>query len=85
LNLLNSPKVQAERKTLTSGPLAAAVPGEIRGLFEAKKRYGNPGVSWASLLRPTIDMCRSGLTISRSLADALAEKTPEIFADPGLR
>lgn len=46
--------------------------------------YGNPEVSWASLLQPTIDMCRNGIEVGSSLKNALDDKEPEIRNDPGL-
>ncbi|TRY70401.1 hypothetical protein TCAL_02843 [Tigriopus californicus] len=69
------------------GALAAAVPGEVKGYWEAKKRYGNPDVSWASLIQPSIDMCRQGVYVSFSAANAM-EDHPEnelIFQDPGMK
>ena len=61
------------------------IPGEIKGYWEAKARYGNPDISWASLIQPAIDMCRNGITVSFSMAEALTSKSEEIHNDPGLR
>ena len=44
----------------TIGPLTAGVPGEVRGYWEAKQRYGNPDISWAQLIKPSIDFCNNG-------------------------
>ena len=64
------------------GPHAIAVPGEISGYWAAKRRYGNPDVSWERILRPTITMCREGISVSTSLASALAGA--KNFTDPGM-
>lgn len=59
----------------------------MKGYWEAKKRYGNPDVSWASLIQPSIDMCRQGVYVSFSAANAMANH-PEnelIFQDPGMK
>lgn len=69
----------------STGPLSMAIPGEIRGYWEAKSRYGNPAVSWASLLQPSIDMCFGGIDVSRNLAFALRDKRDLVMADQGLR
>ena len=42
------------------GPKSAGVPGEIKGYWEAKSRFGNPDISWSELLQPTIDICNNG-------------------------
>ena len=68
-----------------SGPLAMGIPGEIKGYWEAKQRYGNPSITWASLIQPTIDMCRNGITVSFSMWEALTSKSDEIKNDVGLR
>jgi gamma-glutamyltranspeptidase/glutathione hydrolase/leukotriene-C4 hydrolase len=62
-----------------------AVPGEIRGYFEAKQKYGNPEVSWASLIEPSIRMAKTGIRVSWSAAAALEKTKQTIFQDPGLR
>ncbi len=48
------------------GPLSVAVPGELMGYWEAKKRHGNPEVSWESLVQPTIGMClKEGIPVTK--------------------
>lgn len=68
-----------------SGPLAMAVPGEIRGYYEAKKRFGNPNVTWMSLIQPSIDMARNGIKVSWSQLKYLKMQKDKILADPGMR
>ena len=65
------------------GPLSIAVPGEVAGYWEAKRRYGSPDISWERLLRPTITMLREGVTVDATLARALSSK--DDLTDPGMR
>ena len=67
------------------GPLSVAVPGEVKGYFAAKQKYGNPLVSWSSLIEPSIQMAEQGIRVSWSLAEALVKERQNIFRDPGLR
>ena len=53
------------------GPLSVAVPGEIKGYQKAKEMFGNPSVSWESLIRPSIDLARNGIPVTFSKANAL--------------
>eukprot|EP00095_Tigriopus_kingsejongensis_P011280 maker-scaffold14_size734282-snap-gene-1.21 protein:Tk11280 transcript:maker-scaffold14_size734282-snap-gene-1.21-mRNA-1 annotation:"gamma-glutamyltranspeptidase 1" len=78
-NMFESNEIGAQQ-----GPLASAIPGEILGYYEAKVQYGNPEISWARLIQPTVDLCRNGITNSQSAASAMAQKTNEIKADAGL-
>ena len=55
----------------TNGPLAIAVPGELKGYDEAKKRFGNPQLSLMDLFKPTIDLCEKGFKVTRSLERAI--------------
>ena len=63
------------------------VPGEVAGLWAARRRYGGQetpgGISWQRILQPTIDLCRQGITVTASLAEVLLEKGPD-FSDPGM-
>ena len=61
-----------------------AVPGQIKGLWEAKKKYGNPNVSWKSLIQPSIDLCLEGIPVSSRVAIALKSKARYVKADPGM-
>ena len=57
------------------------VPGEVAGYWEAKARYGSPELSWARLLRPTLDLLRAGVPVSATLAEKLATRS---FTDPAM-
>ena len=69
---------------LVSGALSAAVPGEIKGYWEAKQRFGNPDVSWESLIQPAIDMARNGIEQSAGAYTGLNLFNDSVLADPGM-
>ena len=50
----------------SEGALAVAVPGEVRGWAKAKELFGNPEITWESLIRPTIKLCREGIPVTFS-------------------
>lgn len=50
------------------GALAVAVPGELLGYEEAKNRFGNPDVTWASLIEPSIRLCEEGIPITETIS-----------------
>ncbi|KAJ8722189.1 hypothetical protein PYW08_004591 [Mythimna loreyi] len=64
------------------GPLAIGVPGELRGMWTAYKRWGK--LPWDSLIAPTLDLCRTGFQISIAMYDGLLFN-PAIKNDPHLR
>ena len=68
----------------TKGPLAVAVPGEVAGYWAARRKYGNKEISWQRILQPTIDLCRTGIPVTASLADKLRTHRPDL-SDPGMR
>ena len=69
----------------TDGPLAIAVPGELKGYVEAKTRFGNPQLSLMDLLKPTIEMCERGFKVTRSLAKTIASFKDKPKYDKNLR
>ncbi|XP_015755869.1 PREDICTED: gamma-glutamyltranspeptidase 1-like isoform X3 [Acropora digitifera] len=68
------------------GGLAIAVPGEVKGMYQASQNYGR--LPWRELVKPAIELARDGFEISAAVAEALVI-TPEIKEhiekDPGLR
>ncbi|XP_013164957.1 PREDICTED: gamma-glutamyltranspeptidase 1-like isoform X3 [Papilio xuthus] len=64
------------------GPLALGIPGELRGLWAAYKRWGK--LPWESLLAPTLALCENGYVMSKVLFDGL-ESAPYVKNDPNLR
>lgn len=68
----------------TLGPRTSGVPGEVKGYWEAKQRFGNPELPWAELIQPSIDLCENGITITRHAENALKRSETHIRKDPGL-
>ncbi|XP_052899780.1 glutathione hydrolase 1 proenzyme-like [Anopheles moucheti] len=74
--------------TTNEGPLSVAVPGELKGYWEAHQRFGH--LPWSEVLRPTQELCRQGIPISKHMQDSLSfnskaladEQIRELFTDP---
>lgn len=58
------------------GALAAGIPGELRGYYEAWKKYGK--LQWNELFEPTIKLCEEGVPVNEHLATNLAALEDEI-------
>ena len=54
------------------GALAMGVPGTVRGLFYAQKKYGN--ISWNEVLQPAIELARNGFAVRKYLLKSLEVK-----------
>ena len=69
------------------GVYSIAIPGEVKGYFAAKKEFGNPDITMKDLLEPTIKMCEEGITVSRSLLQAInsPDTLKVIKKDPTLK
>ncbi|XP_052280993.1 glutathione hydrolase 1 proenzyme-like [Dreissena polymorpha] len=59
----------------TAGGQAIAIPGKIRGLYEAWKLGGL--LPWKQLFQPAIKLCRDGFSVSKPLSDHMAAKEAE--------
>jgi len=68
----------------TKGAMAAGVPGEIMGAWEAKQRLGNPKVKWSTLLAPSIKLCQDGIPVNAHAARSMSKKSKDIKKDPVL-
>ncbi|XP_044730162.1 scoloptoxin SSD14-like isoform X2 [Chrysoperla carnea] len=64
------------------GPLAVAVPGELRGYWAAYKRFGK--LPWKDIIEPTIKICESGYNMTAHQHFSLS-KSPSVRNDPVLR
>ncbi|CDW97240.1 hypothetical protein, partial [Sporisorium scitamineum] len=64
------------------GGLAVGVPGELRGLQEAHKRYGK--LPWKRLVQPSIELAKSA-TVSKELARRLSYFGEFMYDDPTWR
>ena len=56
---------------MCKGGLAIAVPGQIKGFYEAWIKFGK--LPWKDLVQPTIDLLENGFEIEESLAKALQD------------
>lgn len=83
---MTSPRnFQLPIKNLTDvkhGPKAIATPGSLKGLWEIHKKYGT--VSWKQLIKPTLSLCKNGITISKHFHDSM-NINKRIINDPYLR
>ncbi|BET01284.1 gamma-glutamyltranspeptidase [Nesidiocoris tenuis] len=66
-----------------TGGLAVGVPGELKGYWEAWRRFGK--LPWYDLVEPSIILCRAGYQMSIPQRDALKFRPGIIEADPNLR
>ena len=58
----------------TLGYRAAGVPGTVRGMELALKKYGSGRLTWSQLIEPARRLAANGFTVSNSLASSLARK-----------
>jgi len=65
------------------GYRAAGVPGTVRGMELALKKYGSGEISWAQLIEPARKLAINGFPVSHSLTGALSKKKPqfELYED----
>jgi gamma-glutamyltranspeptidase/glutathione hydrolase len=56
------------------GYRAAGVPGTVRGMELALKKYGSGKLSWAQLIEPARRLAANGFTVTRTLARSLRGK-----------
>ncbi|CAG9862683.1 unnamed protein product [Phyllotreta striolata] len=63
------------------GGLAVAVPAELKGYWELYKKHGG-GVSWRELVQPSVDLCKTGLTVTPHLEATFKRRKPIILGDP---
>ena len=65
------------------GGKSIAVPGEIKGYWEAHQKYGR--VEWKRLFDGAIKLCEDGVVVSRPLARAISQKEGYIRNSTTLR
>ncbi|HJZ82832.1 MAG TPA: gamma-glutamyltransferase [Pyrinomonadaceae bacterium] len=64
-------KVIAGEGGSIEGYRAAGVPGTVRGMELALKKYGSGKLSWSQLIEPARELAANGFTVTRSLARSL--------------
>ncbi|EFO17722.1 gamma-glutamyl transpeptidase [Loa loa] len=62
-----------------------ATPGEIAGYWLVFQRYGSGKISWYDLIKPSIDMCRYGVPISKYLGYVLGVKEKHFRTLPSMK
>lgn len=67
----------------TKGGLSIAVPGEIKGYWQAHKMFGQ--MKWSKLFQPTIEMCNNGFALPASQAKFLKYCESKILDSKPLR
>ena len=72
-----------ELSILILGGLAIAVPGEVRGMYEAWKKHGK--LPWKELVQPTINMTQRGFQVPQRMHQAAHILRYHVESDPGLR
>lgn len=65
------------------GGLAVAVPGELKGYFEAHRKYGK--LPWKDIVNPIVELCEKGHEVSRYLEKVLRNREEAILKEPSLR
>nr|GMC98872.1 gamma-glutamyltranspeptidase 1-like [Ipomoea batatas] len=65
------------------GALSIATPGELAGLYEAWRKYGN--LPWQRLVKPAERLARNGFAISKYLRMQMEATEEMIMADEGLK
>lgn len=69
-------------KASTVGPRAAAVPGELAGLYALHRRFGR--LPWARVVEPALRLARDGFAVGSLLALRIERQRDAIAAVPGL-
>lgn len=72
----------ADPELSRSGGLAIAVPGEVAGLAEAQRRFGN--LSLAKVMAPAIALARDGVPVGAHLAKTIADNVATLRRSPKL-
>ena len=70
------------KKFTIKGGLASGIPGEIAGFWEAHKKAGR--LPWKRLFKPSIELCRDGIPVSKVLAFILSTQEMQIRTNAAL-
>ncbi len=80
---LNSTPDMFRHCSKTKGGQSIAVPGEIKGYWQAHKMFGK--MKWSKLFQPAIEMCNNGFVLPASQAKFLKYCEPKIMDSKPLR
>ena len=69
--------------TVSTGGLAVAVPGELRGMEAAWKKYGK--LPWKELFKPAIKIAKNGFKIPDTVNIALGIWKDTLMKDQGFK
>jgi gamma-glutamyltranspeptidase/glutathione hydrolase len=69
----------------TQGYRAAGVPGTVRGMELALKKYGSGKLSWAQVVEPARRLAQNGFTVSFNLARSLRDTSDKLELYPETR
>jgi gamma-glutamyltranspeptidase/glutathione hydrolase len=73
---------EVDHQRSTRGPLAAAVPGEIAGLWQLHQRHGK--LPWKQVVAPALKAARDGFRVGALLHERVTAKKKEIAERPAL-
>jgi gamma-glutamyltranspeptidase/glutathione hydrolase len=62
------------------GPLAVAVPGLVRGLWDIHRRHGK--LPWATVVAPAVKLAQEGFPVYPHLVDAIKDRAAVLKLDP---
>lgn len=54
-------------------PLSIGVPGEVKGYWELKRKYGTD-MPWKALIEPSIEICENGFKLSKHMSDFIEKR-----------
>ena len=73
---------EPDKAASTRGGKAVGVPGTVRGLAEAHRRYGSGKLTLADLIAPAEKLAREGIPVESGLADSLPRASGLLGAWP---
>jgi gamma-glutamyltranspeptidase / glutathione hydrolase / leukotriene-C4 hydrolase len=65
------------------GGLAVAIPGDVRGYYEAWSKFGR--LPWSELFQPAILRCEHGFIVEEDLSGAIKQYEDVMYSDPNFR
>eukprot|EP00794_Sanderia_malayensis_P011955 gene11955-13192_t len=69
---------KTDKSKAEKGAFSVAVPGMLKGMALAHKKYGK--LAWSSLIKPIIDICNNGFDVDKDTVDEITKSLSE-FSD----